>query len=124
MICPRCGFPTHLAPCQLCGQTDFDQFELTRFTENSGGRMECTIIVPSSSLSELSYSHYDKLPHATSDEMQARLFVFFADCHSQSLFDFLSFCRTLQKWSILVNGRVRPFVQELWLPLLELSELS
>ena len=125
MTCPRCGFQTYQEPCTLCGQKDFNDFELSRFSGESPPRLEFTLIAP---VKHLDPSHpvfsNRSIRSAITDEFKPRLFLFFPDDQSEALFEFLRQLTNLKDWSMMINGRLRPFSQELWLPLLEMSKLS
>lgn len=123
MICPRCGFDVAFTPCRLCGLQDFDTYELDRYKEQIPGRFECTVVIRRKDLVQNGVSvSLDRYCHAQTDEMEPRYFVFFSDDNHAPLFEFLKSIQGLKKWSLMVNGRTRPFARELWIPLLELSE--
>ncbi len=124
MTCPRCGFPISSEPCKLCGLVEFDSYELARFSNATQRRFEFTFIVLQKhfALSE-AIKTIDGVKSATTDEILPRTFIFFPDNCTGTLFKFLQQITTMSDWSVLINGRTRPFSLELWLPLLELTEL-
>ena len=123
MICPRCGFQTSIVQCPLCDQKDFNQFELNRYSEGRHNRLEITLILSGNLPVQLNeILNLDGVKHAVTEELIPRHFFFFSDHEYESLFKILTLVRDYKGWSILINGRLRPFTQELWLPLLELTE--
>jgi hypothetical protein len=123
MICPRCGFDVAFTPCRLCGLQAFDSYELDRYKEQVPSRFECTVVIRRKDIVQQGFQlSFDRYRHAHTDEMEPRYFVFFSDDQHEQLFEFLRSIQGLNKWSLMVNGRIRPFARELWIPLLELSE--
>ena len=123
MICPRCGLVVNFTPCRLCGLNDFDDFELNRYKEQRSGRFECTLVIWEKDLIDWELkSAVDAYRHVYTDEMNPRCFVFFSDDDHEQLFEFLKLIHRLHDWSLMINGRIRPFSRELWLPLLELAK--
>ena len=121
MSCPRCGYPEAIDRCELCGQTDFNQYEMARYRGEAISRFEMTLNFPDSvtfaaSAGELKkYTRFKK-----TDGWAPRFFVFFPDGQTEKLIPFLATLRCLSGWELLVNGRPRPYLEELWLPLLDL----
>ncbi|MBN1879262.1 hypothetical protein JW823_04050 [bacterium] len=98
---------------------------MARFSEESKPRLEFTLITSAHTIDPSSPLHSYKGPmSAITEDIQPRRFFFFPDQQSAMLFDFLRQITSLKDWSVLVNGRIRPYSQELWLPLLEMAELS
>ncbi len=123
MICPRCGLVVTFTPCRLCGLNDFDDFELNRYKEQKPGRFECTVIIQEKDLARFELkATLHGYRHVYTDEINPRCFVFFSDDHHEQLFEFLKSIQVLDDWSLMINGRIRPFARELWLPLLELAK--
>ncbi len=120
MICPRCGYPG-ISPCKLCGQDDYVEFELNRFTQKPPGRLEFTVVIPQIDLNKHKYDPANKgVKYAVTKECAPGVFFFFDHNSLEQLSGFLESVRHIKTWSLLVNGRLRPFSQELWLPLLEM----
>jgi hypothetical protein len=120
MICPRCGFPGHM-PCKLCGQTDFITYELNRFTKASPGRLEFTVILSRRDLDLQNLGLTEAgCDYAQTDEYFPRIFCFFSQKNIARFSTFLGSVQHIKSKSLLINGRWRPYSQELWLPLLEM----
>lgn len=121
MICPRCGYPETKDPCCLCGLNGFVDYEIGRYDGRSGSRFEITVVFsqpPSPdqfwNFIQSQYSH-QILPRRTPLH-----YVFFPNGSIDSLFDLINRVKHSDGWELLVNGRPRPYIEELWLPLLQL----
>jgi hypothetical protein len=125
MSCPRCGFPESIDRCDLCGLTEFDAYELKRFEEESSNRFELTLCIPSSiDFNEVNLGDKDELPRLTTSSNRPDTYIFFGDGTSRELAQFLEALKGARGWTLLINGRPRPFTEALWLPLLELLTSS
>jgi len=125
MTCPRCGFPTTDTPCILCGQTDFTAFEMARFGDAAPPRFEFTVVVYSREL--ITAPPIDRFPGVSTEltrETQPRRFYFFPDGCPATVADLLKELPDHIRRSVLINGRLRPYSQELWLPLSQLVNLN
>lgn len=125
MICPRCGFQSPEMPCTLCGQTDFSAYEMARFSAQSSRRFEITVVIFERDMAgSVPVDPESGVLIGTSREKQPRTFYFFPDGTTCGVPDFLKRIPEGTPWSLLINGRLRPYSQELWLPLVELVNLS
>ena len=126
MTCPRCGFPTEVFPCTLCGLTEPDTFELQRFNVNGQNRFEFTFVVNKDVLLNNGFdlNSFEGLLSATSVGPPEKVYAFLENTKTKHLYPILdAFSRIDGKlWTLLINGRIRPYIQELWLPLFALTE--
>ncbi len=124
MICPRCGFPDTSEPCALCGQTDFVGLEVGRYDGRGGMRFEITVVFDDPPAdATLWNSIRTDLPHRMLERRKPLHYVFFRDGSYDRLFELIHQVRHSKGWELLVNGRPRPFIEELWLPLLRILAL-
>ena len=63
------------------------------------------------------------LPHRMLERRKPLHYVFFRDGSYDRLFELIHQVRHSKGWELLVNGRPRPFIEELWLPLLRILAL-
>jgi len=125
MSCPRCGFPESIDRCDLCGLTEFDAYALQRFDEGSPKRFELTLCIPSDTeFSPIKAVVKEGIPRLTTSTNRPDLYLFFEDGKCGDLAPLLKALGGLKGWTLLVNGRPRPYVEALWLPLLELMTNS
>jgi len=124
MDCPRCGFPTDNYPCLLCGQDNFDDYELARYNDNRPDRIEITIIVKNADIPAVLTANLTNLDirQALTKAIEPVRYFFISNRQHNKLAILLNYLKSAANWSMLVNGRKRPFTQELWLPLIELTE--
>jgi hypothetical protein len=125
MTCPRCGYPTQAIPCQLCAQDHFDEFEMSRFHGTDNPRFELTIVCMNEDIPEQLHRCFpeENIPSRFSTET-SRYYLFLPDSTRRNLKQILNSLSGTEGWRILINGRYRPFIEELWLPLLDLTEVS
>ncbi len=120
MSCPRCGFPGS-EPCALCSTNHFDTYEMERHQGNAPSRFEFSLVFPAGKRYEpLLELLDDSVSYRKTDEFAPRYFVFFKDKQNRKIGPFLERSKGLENVFLLVNGRIRPFTEALWLPLLEL----
>ena len=125
MKCPRCGFPATSEPCRLCGQTDFDDYELNRFIEQDTARYDITIYFSEHEFQE----HIKKVPEdvtscVSGSSASKFRYLFFTDESLHKVSATISTLKPIKNRGLLVNGRPRPYFEELWLPLVNLLGLS
>lgn len=121
MKCPRCGFPTPKEPCELCGQADFTEYELAKYNGELPGRFELTLTFPDrEAFGEVKRMAVAPLAMRVSAEFRPRVFVFFQNEQVNEIHRFLTAVKAQRGWTLFVNGRPRPYTEELWLPFLEL----
>jgi hypothetical protein len=125
MSCPRCGFPAAVDTCALCGQSQFDEFEMARYDCTISGRFEFTLAFPDQrQFNPVKELLTGSILHRLTSEQRPRVFIFFPDGQDQTLLPFLKILHGMPCWNLLVNGRYRPYVEELWLPMLELLSIT
>ncbi|MBN1355258.1 hypothetical protein JXA40_03200 [bacterium] len=121
MSCPRCGFPEDSNRCELCGLTDPGDFEMRRFRDGGFNRFEITLHFPAGGSFDRAASLLkNESVYRKTSGSYPRYYVFFEDGKDGGLFPFLETLQGLSGWELLINGRPRPYIQELWLPMLEL----
>jgi hypothetical protein len=125
ITCPRCGYPEASMPCELCGQDGFTDFEMSKYRGENPHRFEFTLsFADTSEFEKAEMLINDGLPHRMTHEKRPRHFVFFRDRQDRELIPFLKVLRGTPGWELRVNGRPRPYTEELWLPLLDLLAVS
>lgn len=119
--CPRCGFPVQGGSCELCGLDQFYDFEINRFQSLNGTRFELTLSFPDDPACRevLSWIH-DGLKYGKTTGPVLRHFIFFENRFVHEIHRFLKAVKPSGHYHLLINGRPRPFMEELWLPMLEL----
>ncbi len=125
MGCPRCSFPDSHSNCELCGLSDFDSFEITRLEKPARDSFEFTLIFPDSKPFPPPHRicpTYTKIKKTS--EALPRYFIFFPDHSDHHLIPFLQAIQPYSGWQLLINGHIRPYAQELWLPLMEILHLG
>jgi len=100
---------------------DYESFELSRYKDDSIKRFELTLIISDDtwfdSIQKLRPEH--ALIQRT-DETRSRCFLFFPDNHAGELIPVLDKINSVPGLQIMINGRERPYFEELWLPLIQL----
>ncbi len=122
MTCPRCGYPQDQEPCSLCGQKEFDRYEMMRFKDGKTKRFEITLIVGTDSLDKSTLTSFSEhVRFADYLSAKSETYFFFQDGTHREAITFLSrLDKSSGDFRILINGRPRPYSAELWLPMISI----
>jgi len=122
MSCPRCSFPeSNHDCCELCGLDDFAEFELNQHRSHQDPRFEITLTMPDTEEFQIVKKHLDhSFTYKITAEKIPQIFIFFDDTVTGRVYELLDSVRRLSGWKLLINGRHRPYSEELWLPVLQI----
>ncbi len=122
MSCPRCSYPeTDFDKCRLCGLVNLAEYELNRFQSDNNRGFEITLVFPDRPEFQFVKQQLDEsVAHLITNDQNPRIFVFFDDTNSWKVNGFLETQKGLSAWKFMINGRERPYSEELWLPLLQI----